>query len=140
MPPIGTHFLDDLSPIRRWILKLRGSVGDGMQGVFSVWRQGNPHQKNRHPMFPARLGQSRRVLDHEVRRIRGGLPPDIAFLEVYDHQSRLCLSIIVFFILASVHSTLTWPTRYQPSFAGASIAKFSIRPWSAGSINATAKV
>ena len=60
-----------------------------MQGVLSVRRQGNPHQKNRHPVFPARLGQSRRVFDHEVRRMGGGLPPDNAFLEVYDHQRRL---------------------------------------------------
>jgi hypothetical protein len=40
-------------------------------------------------MFPERLGQSRRVFDHEVRRMGGGLPPSNAFLEIYDHQRRL---------------------------------------------------
>jgi hypothetical protein len=40
-------------------------------------------------MFPARLGQSCRVLYHEVRRMGRGLPPDNAFLEVNDHQRHL---------------------------------------------------
>ena len=85
----GPHFWHDVRPVRRRILKLHGGVGDGMQGVFSVRRQSHPHQKNRHAVFPASFGQSRRVSYHGVRRMRGVLPPDNAFLKVYDHQRRL---------------------------------------------------